>query len=119
MAGSITVGGMAAGLLVGEIRIGPATMVGKSAISEIFNLELTSNVDKVVVVPNEAVAFCVVFTFSGTEPTELKVRTNLDNADTGFPIPASGFFAAPLLSTVTELKFKAATPPAVFQLVFV
>jgi hypothetical protein len=119
MAGSLTLGGMADGLLAGQITIGPSTIAGKAANSEMLNVELVANIDTVVKVPPEAVAFAVLFTFAATSPAEVKIRTNLNNADVGLPVPASGWLQMPVASGVTELKFKAASPTAFFQLVFV
>ncbi len=119
MAGSLTVGGMSDGLLVGQVTVGPNTMSGKRQIGDLVEITLEANVDYVVKVPSEAVAFVVVFTFTGTAPGEVKLRTNLNNADTGLPILSQGWFALPLYTGVTELKFKAASPPQPFQLSFI
>lgn len=119
MAGSLTIGGMADGLLIGSIDIGPLTIAGKRAIGEVIEITLEANVDFVVKVPSEAVAYAVMFTFSASSAPEVKVGSNLVTTTNGMPVPAQGFFAAPLYSTITELKLKAATPPGAFQLVFV
>jgi hypothetical protein len=119
MAGSLTLGGMADGLLIGQVTVGPSTVSGKAAISEIVNCELTPNVDFAVKVPPEAVQFAVVFTFTGGEAPAVTLRTNLNTGDTGFPIPAQGWFALPVASSVTELRFKTSAPPPVFQLTFI
>lgn len=119
MAGSLTIGGMADGLLIGNVTIGPSTITGKAQISEIINCELTANTDFVVKVPTEAVAFAVIFTYTGESPGEVKFRTNLDIGDAGIPVPSQGFAALGIYSGVTELKFKSTSPPPVFQLVFV
>ena len=119
MAGSLTLGGMADGLLIGQITVGPSTINGKENIGEVINATLEANVDFVVKVPAGAVAWACVFTFKGEAPGEVKVRTNLNNADTGMPIGTEGFAAQRLASGVTELKFKSASPPSIFQLTFI
>jgi len=119
VSGSLTLGGMADGLLIGQVTVGPSTVSGKAAISEIINCELTPNVDFVVKVPPEAVQAAGIFTFGGEQATEVTLRTNLDSADGGLPMAAQGFFSFPLYSGVTELRFRAASPPPVFQLTFV
>lgn len=119
MAGSLTLAGMADGLLAGQVIIGPNTMSGKEAISEVLNVELAANVDTVVKVPSQAVAFACVFTFQGETGSELKLGSNLSVTTTGFPVKAEGFLALPLASGTTELKFRAASPPATFQLFFI
>lgn len=119
MAGSLTIGGMADGLLIGKVTIGPSTMTGAEAISEVINLELVANVDSVVKVPPGATAVAVIFTFAATSAAELKLGSNLCATATGFPVPAEGWLCLPLTSETTELKFKSAAAPAVFQLVFI
>jgi hypothetical protein len=119
MAGSLTLGGMADGLVAGQVTVGPSTMTGKQAISEVINLELEANVDKKIAVPPEAVAFAFLFTFTGSEGPEVKLRTNKNEADGGFPLIAQGWGAMPLAAGIKELIFKAATAPKLFQLVFV
>jgi hypothetical protein len=108
--------GMADGLLIGQVTVGPSTVSGKAAISEVINVELASNVDFVVKLPPESAQFAGVFTFTGENSTEVKLRTNLNPTDTGLPIPAQGWFSIPVYGGVTELKFKASAVPPVFQL---
>lgn len=119
MAGQLTLGGLADGLLIGELVIGPSTMAGTEAISEVFNVELAANVDYVVKVPAGAKAFACVFTFSGEPGPELKLGSNLSATTTGFATVAQGFLAFPVYSGVTELKFKSAAPPPTFQVTFI
>ena len=64
-------------------------------------------------------AFACAFTYNGEPGAELKLGSNLSATSTGFVLSAQGFCALPLASGVTELKFKSATPPPVFQLTFV
>lgn len=119
MSGSLTLGGMADGLLIGQVTVGPATMAGAESISEVINCELVANTDFVVKVPVNARAFACIFTFSGESPPELKLGSNLSATSTGFATTAQGFLALPLYSGITELKFKAAAVPPVFQVVFI
>lgn len=119
MAGTLTLGGMADGLLIGNVDIGPASMNGKRAIGEIIEVVLETNVDYVIKVPSEAEAFAVMFTFSASSKPEVKIGSNLSATATGFPVPAQGFMALPIYTGTTELKFKAPTPPGAFQLVFI
>jgi len=119
MAGSLTLAGMADGLLIGQVTVGPNTMTGAESISEVINCELATNVDFVVKVPTNARAFACMFTFGGEAPPELKLGSNLSATSTGFVTTAQGFLALPLTTGVTELKFKAPSPPPVFQLVFI
>ena len=118
MSGTLSLGGMADGLLIGQVIVGPSTMAGKAAISEIINVSLEANVDFAVKVPAEAVAYAVTFTFTGS-PAEVKIGSNLVTTTNGMPVPASGWLCLPIYSTMTELKFKAATPPSIFQVVFI
>jgi hypothetical protein len=118
MAGTLTLGGMADGLLVGQETVGPLSMNGKRAIGKIEEVTLEANVDYTIKVPSEAVAYAISFTFTTSSP-EVKIGSNLVMTTNGMPVPSQGFFAAPLLSTITELKFKAATPPSAFQLIFI
>lgn len=119
MAGSLTLGGIADGLLIGQVTIGPNTVSGKAAIGEVINCELTPNVDFVIKVPSEAVQFACIFTFAGEGATAVSFRTNLNSSDTGFPIPAQGWCSMPVASGVTELRLKAPSPPPLFQITFI
>ena len=119
MAGSLTLGGMAAGLLAGEVVVGPSTVAGKEANTEIINVTLAANVDTSVPVPTGAVQWAVFFPFEGSSPAEVKVGSNLVATASGMPVPALGFASAGVTSTVTELKFKSAVPPSTFQVVFI
>jgi hypothetical protein len=110
---------MADGLLAGQVTLGPWFMAGKEAISEILNITLTANTDYVVPVPNAAVAFACSFTFEGEAAPEMKLGSNLNATTGGFPVKAEGFLILPLAAGTTELRFRAATAPPVFQLAFI
>ena len=118
MAGTLTLGGMADGLLAGELVIGPASMNGKQAISEILNVTLEAKVEQSFKVPSEAVAFACVFTFVGySSVPSVKIGSNL--VAVGYPVPAAGWMTLPLETGVTELKFKSETATSMFTLIFV
>lgn len=119
MSGSLTLGGMADGLLSGQSTFGPSTITGNESISETINVELTANIDYTIKVPGAAVAFACFFTFQGQSGVELKLGSNLNATTGGFPVKAEGFLALPVAPGVTELKFRSATPPPTFQLVFI
>jgi hypothetical protein len=119
MAGSLTAGGMADGLLIGQVTLGPWSMSGKESISEVLSVTLTANVDFVVAVPSSAVAFACSFTFEGEAGPEMKLGSNLNPTTAGFPVKAEGFMVLPIASGVTELKFRAASAPPIFQLAFI
>lgn len=89
MAGQFTVSGLAAGLGTGQKIIGPNTITGANLIGEIRDVALASG-DNTITVPTGATAVWIVP--SSTNTFALKVRTNLDNADTGLPISASDPF---------------------------
>ena len=120
MAGTLTLGGMSDGVLVGEIVIGPNSINGNRAIGDVLEITLEANVDYTVKVPSEAQAFAVIFSYGkGGTAGEVKVGSNLVATANGFPIPSESWFGGRLWSGITELKFKAASPPAAFNLVFV
>ena len=58
---------------------------------------------------NAVPAGATVLGSSGVKPTTAN----------GMPLPAQGWFAAPIYGGITELKLKAASPPAAFNLTFV
>lgn len=118
MAGSLTLGGMSAGQLAGSMTLGPATVTGKTIGSEVIEITLEANVDFAVKIPPEKTQWAVFFTFASSAP-EVKVGSNLVTTANGMPVPAQGFVSAPIVSGMTELKFKAVSPPSVFQLVFI
>ena len=118
MAGTLTLGGMADGLLSGQVTVGPFSMNGKQAISEVINVELAANVDTAIKVPPEAVAYAVSFAFVSS-PAEVKLGSNLSATSTGLSVLAQGFIALPLNTGVTEVKFRSPGPPPTFQLIFI
>lgn len=118
MAGSLTLGGMAAGQPGGSLTFGPMTVAGTEAVSEVVNVALEANVDFAVKVPSGAKQWAAFFT-AGSSAPEVKVGSNLITTANGMPVPALGFVSAPVLSGMTEVKFKAVSPPSMFQLVFV
>ncbi len=115
MAGTLTLGGQSDGLLSGGMVFGPSSINGRRAIGYDTEVLLVANVDYSIVLPTEAVAYAVWFTFGGEATGEIKIGSNLVATSSGMPVKAEGFFAAPIASTMTELKFKSASPPAAFQ----
>ena len=120
MAGSLTLGGMADGTLSGNYDYGPLTVAGKRVISEVREVVLEANVDYSIKVPSEAVQWAAFFTFPGTgSGGEVKVGSNVASTTAAIGFPAQGFKSEPILSSTTELKFRAPSPPAAFNVVFV
>lgn len=109
MAGTLTVAGLASGLLSGEKTIGPITMVGSAAIGEIRDLSLASG-DNSVPVPAGATAV-VIAAPAGTGT--LTLRTNLNAADGGLPFGPAGWLAMPLIAGTTSLILGASSSTSV------
>ena len=80
MAGTLTVGGMSAGLIGGEKVIGPITTTGLNTIGEILDVTLEEG-DNTYAIPTGAAAVLILLP-AGTAAT-VKMRTNLNVADTG------------------------------------
>jgi hypothetical protein len=103
MAGTLTIGGMSAGLPGGQVVFGPVTTTGSNPIGEVIPVSLAAG-DNVVVVPAGAVAVAI---FLGQAPAvTVKVRTNLNSGDAGTPIaPVSGtpWYKQDLPAGVTEV----------------
>lgn len=98
MSGTLTIGGMSAGLPSGYKVIGPVTTSGNMAIGQISDASLSTG-DNTFSVPTGATAVAI---FLGTEPAAtVKLRTNLNSGDTGLPI-------APL-QVVSWMKFDLVT----------
>jgi hypothetical protein len=101
MAGSLTIGGLMAGMLTGEKVIGPITIAGKIIVGSITDVELAAG-DNTVAVPKEATAALIAFPFASSPP-EVKIRTSKNAGDAGLPTAATGFFVVPLVSGTTSL----------------
>ena len=103
MPGTLTVSGMAAGLVSGEKLIGPVTSTGNNLIGQIDDATLVAG-DNTFAVPAGAVKVAV---FLGSAPAvTVKVRTNLNALEAGLPIaPVSGtpWFAMDLTTGVTSI----------------
>ncbi len=118
MANQLTLSGGYTGAPAGGATIGPTTNTGTKATPEIVNVELEAGVEKKVAVPPEAVQWAAFFqAVTGTAPT-VTIKTNVA-ADGVMSFPALAFASGGIVATCTELAFKAATAPKVFQLVFV
>jgi hypothetical protein len=111
MAGSLTIGGMSAGLLSGQKIVGPITMMGNAIVGQITDLQLAIG-DNAIPVPAGKTAVCIAFT-PVFEPAEVKLRTNVNAADTGLPILATGFTVFPIPAAVTSLILHAAAAATV------
>lgn len=116
MAGSLTIGGMSAGLLSGEKIIGPITMEGNRVIGQIDDVPLVVG-DNTILAPPGKTAVCIAFT-PAFEAPEVRIRTNLNASDSGLPILATGFSAFTLPAGVTSLILHAAAA-AVVELSFI
>lgn len=103
MAGTLTVSGMAAGLVSGEKLIGPVTTTGDNVIGQIDDATLNSG-DNTFSVPSGAIKVAIFL--SSAPAVTVKIRTNLNSADAGLPIaPVSGtpWFVMDLVTGVTEI----------------
>ena len=118
MAGSLTLGGMADNTAAGNLDYGPSTVNGKRVIGQINEVKLEANVDLVLKVPSEAVQWAAFFSTASSAP-EVKVGSNLITTANGMPVASQGHLSVPIYSSVTELKFKAATPPEPFFVIFI
>ena len=118
MAGSLTLGGMVAGLPSGNMDFGPASVNGKRTIGDVIEVLLEANVDYVVKIPSEAKQWAVFFV-TASSAAEIKVGSNLVTTTNGMPVAAQGFASNPVPSGMTELKFKSPSPPSSFQLAFI
>lgn len=116
MAGTLTISGMAAGLLTGQKTIGPITMTGNQVIGQITDLTLAAG-DNTIQVPSGATA--VLIELGATNTSELKLRTNLDNTDGGAPFGPTGFVVWPLYTGTTSLIINAASSGGTIELSFI
>ena len=117
MAGQLTLGGGASNIPGGSFIAGPSTVTGTKSQAEIINVELEAGVEKKVPLPSEAVQWAAFFQFQ-TAALTVTVKTNAAG-DGVMSFSAQGFVSAPIAAGVTELAFKAATAPKVFQLVVI
>jgi hypothetical protein len=84
MAGTLTIGGMSAGLLGGENVIGPVSTTGLNSVgTRLSNLTLASG-DNTFAVPTGSTSVAI---FLGQSPSAtVKLRTNLNLIEAGLPI---------------------------------
>jgi len=108
VSGTLTLGGMSAGLVSGEKVLGPVTMTGSNTVGQITDASLSSGDNVFTLPPSGAVAVAILL---GQAPAvTVTYRTNLDSGDTGAPIaPVSGvaFAVLPLPTGVTEIILNA------------
>lgn len=117
MAGQLTISGLAAGLASGSKIIGPNTATGGAIVAAIVDVPLVTG-DNTVAVPNSAVFFALFIPTTNT--SNLFIRTNLDNTDTGFPIaPAGPWMASSIASGVTSLIIHATAGGATVEFTFI
>lgn len=117
MAGTMTLTGLASGLLSGSKDIGPYTMSGEAEIGQITDVTLATG-DNTFTVPSGAVAVAIFV--PSTNTAELKVRTNLNSGDAGLPVNPSGPWAAwPLYTGTTSVIVNAASGGATIELTFI
>jgi hypothetical protein len=116
MAGTLTIGGLAAGLLTGQKVIGPVTMTGSAVIGTVTDLTLASG-DNTIAVPAGATA--VMIELPASSVVELKLRTNLNSSDAGTPFGPSGFVVLPVYSGTTSLIVNAASGGGTIEASFI
>lgn len=104
MAGTLTVGGLAAGLLTGEKVIGPITDTGAAVIGQVTDMSLASG-DNTISVPVGATHVLIVL--PATNALELKIRTNLNSGDAGMPLGPTGWVKFPLYAGTTQVIINA------------
>lgn len=114
MAGQLTLGGAAFGTAGGGWIFGPNTVSGTKSKPELTNIELEAGVELKVKLPPEAVAWAIGFEFVSGPPT-VTIKTNVAG-DGVMSCPAQGFFSKMVATGETELAFKCASAPKVFQL---
>lgn len=110
MPGTLTLGGMSAGLASGQKTTGPLTMTGISNVGQINDANLASG-DNTFAIPSGVTVSAVVILL-GTTTATVKVRTNLDSGDAGVAIaPYVGagvpFAVLPLPAGVTSVILNA------------
>lgn len=116
MAGTLTVTGLAAGLLSGEKVIGPLTLTGSALIGTILDEPLAVG-DNTLAVPEGAAACLIVLPSANT--SVLRLRTSTNPADTGVPFGPSGWLVLPIASGVTSLIINTASQVAGIEVSFI
>jgi hypothetical protein len=117
MAGSLTIGGLAAGIPSGEKILGPITLAGSNTIGTVEDRELVTG-DNTFEVPKGAAAVLVAFPFVSEAP-EVKIRTNLDPLDSGLPVLGTGFAAWAIPPGVTSLILHSSGSTGLVELSFI
>lgn len=110
MAGTLTVTGLATGLLSGEKVIGPITMSGQATVGEIRDVNLTAG-DNTIPIPAGATAAVVVV--QPTSGITFTLRTNLNSTDAGLPFGPTGWSVLSLASGITSLILNASAQASV------
>jgi hypothetical protein len=118
MAGTLTIGGMAAGLPGGYKAIGPITMTGLNTIGSIIDTTLASG-DNTFTIPTGAFAVLIAL---GSPSGTIKLRTSVDSGDTGVnvsPQSGIGFIVIPLPSAATTVILNSSGTQAGVELSFI
>ena len=119
MSGTLTVSGMAAGLVSGEKLIGPVTTSGSNTIGQIDDATLAAG-DNTFAVPSGAVAVAIFL--SSAPSVTVKVRTNLNTGDGGLEIaPVSGtpWFKMDLVTGTTSIILNSSGSLSGVELTFI
>ena len=111
MAGTLTISGLAAGLPSGIKTIGPQTMTGAAVIDDTIQVALSSG-DNTISLPSGVTVTAAYIVLPSTNTVQLKLRTNLDNADGGVPFGPTGFVVWPIYTGTTSLIINAASSGA-------
>lgn len=117
--GTLTIGGMSAGLLSGELAVGPVTTTGINQIGAVIPIGLVEG-DNVIDMPTGASAVAV---FLPQSPSgAVTFRTSANSGDAGLPIaPFSGvpWFKCDLVTGATTVILHAADPLPGCYVVFI
>ena len=116
MAGTMTIGGSAPGLLTGTKTIGPITDVGTAVVGTVTDVTLSSG-DNTITVPSGATH--VLIELPATNTVTLKVRSNLNSSDGGMPVGPTGFVKLPLPAGTTSVIINAASTTGAIEATFI
>jgi hypothetical protein len=120
MAGTLTIGGLAAGLASGYKAIGPITMTGTAVVGQVTDASLSSG-DNAFTVPSNAYAVAIFLGANAVSAT-VKASTNLNSGDGGIELaPTTGavFAVLPLPVGTTTLTLNSNATVANIELSFI
>jgi hypothetical protein len=119
LSGTLTIEGMAAGLVSGEKVIGPITTTGSSVVGSIIDATLSSG-DNTFAVPVGATSVAI---FLGQAPSAtVKLRTNLNSTDGGLeiaPVAVTQWAKFDLVTGTTSVILNASTTVTGVELQFI